>query len=162
MDGRDWERLDQLWHDVHRRVRTEVRRAVQEVLPGAAGGAGFGILALLARCPEMSPSELAHRMDVRSSTMTAHLDRLEELGWIERVPAEGRGARVAVRLTAAGREARERYVAVRRRVLGQFLAPLDGEDQARLLAMLSTVGSAMDRRSAGKSGDSSAGTAARP
>jgi DNA-binding MarR family transcriptional regulator len=142
MDAEELENLDQLWHEVQRAVRTEVGRALREAMPAAPGGRAFGIISLLRRHGPLSPSDLAHRTDVRTSTMTAHLDRLEELGWVRRDRIPGGGARVEVKMTPAGEEAFTRYLEIRRLVFLRFLDPLESDERIRLARTLDRVATA--------------------
>jgi DNA-binding MarR family transcriptional regulator len=65
----------------------------------------FDVLAALRRSGEpyqLSPGQLALETMVTSGTMTNRLDRLEELGWVNRHPDPTDGRSILVRLTGAG------------------------------------------------------------
>jgi DNA-binding MarR family transcriptional regulator len=65
----------------------------------------FDVLAALRRSGEpyqLSPGQLALETMVTSGTMTNRLDRLEELGWVNRHPDPSDGRSILVRLTHAG------------------------------------------------------------
>jgi DNA-binding MarR family transcriptional regulator len=130
-------RLDAALEEVRRRLRVRLRRELHAVGSEFVGG-GFQILAQLTRAGAQSPSELADALELRTSTMTAHLDRLEESGFVRRQPrpAGGGAARVEVRLTNAGETAYERYLETRRRVLREVLAGVDAADLRRLADVL--------------------------
>lgn len=126
-------RLDGALEEVRRRLRVRLRRELRR--RGEYVGGGFPILAQLAAAGPSSPSELADQLEVRTSTMAAHLDRLEEAGLIRRTPRDGGGGRVAVHITDGGAAALGRYVALRREVLREVLGPL-APDEVRRLAQL--------------------------
>ncbi len=128
-----WEMLDRDLEEFRRRLRVQVRRAVREVIGEGVGSPAFHIIEALTRRGPMSPSDLASALQVRTSTMTTHLDRLEDLGWVRREAAAPGTNRVRVLVTEAGLGAIERYVALRRGVLHDVLAPLPPE-QVRSLA----------------------------
>ncbi len=138
MDGERLQQLDQHWHDAHRQVRNRVRRMLRESLASPVGGAGYQILALVIGQGPLSPSDLANHMEIRTSTVAAHLDRLEEAGWLERRPAALGSARVSVVANEAGRRAYEQFLERRRAVLAEFLAPLS-DGQSRELAEILDV-----------------------
>jgi len=126
--------LDRDLEDLRRRLRTRLQR------DGASGGPhlgrGFHILAHLIEggSGAGSPTELADTSGVRTSTMAAHIDRLEEAGYVRRSPRDASG-RVEVRVTPEGRDAYRRYLEVRQSVLRDILAPL-APAQTRQLADL--------------------------
>jgi DNA-binding MarR family transcriptional regulator len=127
-------RLDGALEEVRRRLRVRLRRELRR--RGEYVGGGFPILAQLAGSGPSSPSELADQLEVRTSTMAAHLDRLEEAGYIRRAPRDGGGGRVAVHLTDAGAGALARYVALRREVLREVLAALAPDEVGGLARLL--------------------------
>lgn len=114
-------------------LSTRLRRRARELLGDAAGGASFHVLDVLARGQALSPSELAALREVRTSTMTVQLDRLEAAGWVQREPGcAGGTGRVVVTITPAGRAVLERYRVLRREVLEELLSPLAPEQVAHL------------------------------
>ncbi len=135
MDDAILPRLDGAFEEVRRRLRVRLRRELHA--GGDFVGGGFQILSQLSRTGALSPSELADGLEVRTSTMTAHLDRLEEAGFVRRQPrAGGGGARLEVHLTEAGRAAYARYLETRQRILREVLAGLEAEDLAHLSGLL--------------------------
>ncbi len=121
MDNKEVARLDDLLEKFRREWMTGVSQAAQDASGGRAGRGAFRVLEALVVGEGRSPSELADDVGVRSSTMTTHLDRLEEWGWAERHADPGHGARVRVTATDAGREAYQRFVAGRNAVLRHML-----------------------------------------
>ncbi|MDA8199873.1 MAG: MarR family transcriptional regulator [Thermaerobacter sp.] len=121
-------RLDDLLERFRREWMAGVRQAARDASGGRAGRGAFRVLEALVGRGERSPSELAEDVGVRTSTMTTHLDRLEEWGWAQRHADPGHGARVRVAATEQGRDAYQRFVAGRHAVLRHLLeaVPPDG------------------------------------
>lgn len=123
--------IDSDLEEFRRRLRVRVRRSLREALGDAVGGAAFRVVRELRQRGPMSPADLSALLEVRSSTMAAHLDRLEDLGWARRETLSGTN-RVRVVVTDAGSIALERYTAVRRAVLEEALRPLSHEQLSAL------------------------------
>ena len=123
LDATLLETLDADLEEFRRQLRVRLRRAVRNSLGRSVGSPAFRIIETLGSRGPLSPAELAAAMEVRTSTMAAHLDRLEELGWARRGPGRST-SRVLVRVTPAGRQACEQYRALRRAVLSTLLEPL--------------------------------------
>jgi len=87
---------------------------------------GFPLLERLVEQGPLSPTDLAGLLELRTSTIAAHIDRLEELGWARRESSGRKG--VLVSATDAGRAAHAQYLVVRRAVLAELLQPLAAED----------------------------------
>lgn len=110
-------------------------------------GAGFDVLATLRRSGEpflLSASALADATMVRRSSMTSRIDRLEQAGWVERVPDEDDGRGVGVRLTRAGRLVTDRAVAAHVENETRLLAPLPRGTVERLAKDLRQFLSALE------------------
>lgn len=137
MDDPILPRLDGALEELRRRLRVRLRRELH-ASGGEFVGGGYHILSHLARGGARSPSELADSLEVRTSTMAAHLDRLEEAGYVRRTPrgASGGAARVEVRLTPAGECAYARYLETRQRVLSEVFAGLGPSELAELADLL--------------------------
>jgi DNA-binding MarR family transcriptional regulator len=98
----------------------------------------FDVLAALRRAGapyELTPGSLLRRTLVTSGAMTNRLDRLEDAGFVQRLPDPVDRRGVLVRLTPAGKRRVDACLADLVGREWQFLAPLDAEDQ-RLLADL--------------------------
>ncbi|MFM5841878.1 MarR family winged helix-turn-helix transcriptional regulator [Aeromonas sanarellii] len=100
-------------------------------------GSDFDILATLRRAGEpLTPTALYQSAMLSSGAMTARLDKLAQRGLITRQAAPDDRRSLLVNLTDAGLalvdEAVERHLANERRLL----APLTGEEQAQLAALL--------------------------
>lgn len=140
---RDLEEFRQL---LRRRVRSAVRTALGDIV----GLPALHLVGVLSQNGPMSPSELAARLEIRTSTMTAHLDRLEELGWAARESGPVGPSRLRVVLTADGARAHERYVEARRRVVRDLLAPLAPEQMQDLARALRALVAAQNLASEGE------------
>lgn len=149
MDGREAliRRVDRAFDTWHWAVAGRLRRRVREVLGEPSGGAAFKLLALVAEEPR-SPSELAARLQVRTSTMTVQLDRLEDAGWVRREPV-GTAGRVRVVCTEAGRQALARYAGLRLEVWRELLEPFDDAAVDALGHALETTAERLTPRPAG-------------
>jgi DNA-binding MarR family transcriptional regulator len=157
----DWiDRLDGAWRREYRGLDTEplpplVRLArlallldafESEVLrPFALARSDYGVLAMLRRAGrpyELSPSALTNALDRSSGGMTKILKRLEEAGWVRRLPDpdDGRGSRVS--LTKAGLELQDRVFHAFLAASQDLLAPLSAaklrEADRSLRALLAT------------------------
>jgi DNA-binding MarR family transcriptional regulator len=99
----------------------------------------FDILATLRRvgpAGQLTPTQLARSIMLSSGGMTNRLDRLEKLGWIERLsdPADRRGTLVA--LTPDGREVIEAATESRFQEANDSLPTLGAQDRKTLARLL--------------------------
>ncbi len=132
----DVEMLDRNLETFRRRLRTRVRRALRETVGEGPGRGAFAVLeGLIAEGPA-APATLAARLEVRTSTMTAHIDRLAELGWARRESAVKGSNRIQVTVTEEGRNAYERYLAIRRQALGSLVEHLPAPERRTLARLL--------------------------
>ena len=109
---------------------------VADMLEGTGlSGAEFAVTSAIAIWPGITPTELARRLGMPATTLSALLNRLEEKGQVRRSrdPADGRRSILA--LTAKGARTRqrslERFPAWLRRVREE----LDGDPENVLEAM---------------------------
>ncbi len=117
-----------------------VARGFTEVFAAAGlSPTQFGVLALLAQDADLSQSDLARRVLVRTQSMGELMAGLLRRGLVERDGPGGRGRRAGWRLTEPGRHLLERTVPA----VHAFNAPaaigLDDDDAAALTRMLRTV-----------------------
>ena len=129
--------LDRILEEFRRRWRVRLRRATRDALGEGAGPQAFPLLEQIVAEGPLSPTELAQRLELRTSTIAAHIDRLEEIGWATRDGQGRKGVRVTA--TSAGEAAHRRYLALRRQLLGELVVALpegDVQNLARLLAQL--------------------------
>jgi DNA-binding MarR family transcriptional regulator len=100
----------------------------------------FDVLAQLSRQPEgMTPGELTRELLVTAGNVTGIVDRLEQLGLVQRrrVPEDRRAVRV--RLTARGRRLMERVLPRHRRQVQSLLAALAPVELSRLRDLLGVL-----------------------
>lgn len=132
--------LDRHAEELRRRYRVRLRRTTKQAFGDAVGPRTFPLLEQLVEHGPLSPTDLAQRLELRTSTIAAHIDRLEEMGWAARAAKGRRG--VLVSPTPAGRLAHDRFLVVRREALGDLLSPLAEDDLmslGRLLERLATA-----------------------
>jgi DNA-binding MarR family transcriptional regulator len=101
----------------------------------------FDVLAQLDREPEgMTAGQLTRELLVTAGNVTGIVDRLEQLGLVQRrrLPEDRRA--VQVRLTARGRRLMTRVLPAHRRQVQSLLAPLPPADLARLRDLLGRLG----------------------
>ncbi|WP_228990698.1 MarR family transcriptional regulator [Streptomyces sp. DH8] len=98
---------------------------------------------------------VCHRLASAPPTVTRMCDRLQAIGFLERLPCPDNGREIALRLTAAGREHLQRIRAQRDTVLHQAIANMSPGERgalalglAGLRAQLATA-RAEDRRTPG-------------
>jgi DNA-binding MarR family transcriptional regulator len=84
----------------------------------------------------LSATELARETDLSSGAMTNRIDRLEEQGWVERLPDENDRRSVIVRLTPAGEHAIDAAIQVRLDAADAGLHDLSKAERGRLAQLL--------------------------
>lgn len=91
-----------------------------------------------------SPSSLANAFQVTKGAMTNTLQRLEALGYVRVAedPADGRGK--IVRITRAGRAARDRALAAIAPEIGELLQQMKGAEFAAALPFLERLKTILD------------------
>jgi len=102
----------------------------------------FDVMATLRRAGSpytLSPTALYRSLMLTSGAMTNRLNRLEQKGWIERLPnlADRRG--MAVRLTDGGLTTLEDAVIIHLETQNAMLAGLRNHDRVHLAALLKTA-----------------------
>jgi len=103
---------------------------------------GFDVLAGLRRAGapyELSPGQLLQQTLVTSGTMTNRIDRLQELGFVERRPEPNDGRGILVRLTTAGRKVVDSALDDLLVSEENLLSKLSKEERLELAQMLCTV-----------------------
>ncbi|MCL6636971.1 MAG: MarR family transcriptional regulator [Alicyclobacillus sp.] len=147
--------LDAVEHlaDCLQAIQRHLRRNTKEQpnLPGLTR-VQWMILRHVERHPDCSVGQLADRLDVRPSTMSQMIDRLELAGWVQRCTDARDGRSRLVRLTAAGAAALRSQRDLRVQLLAEPFQQLNPEEQACLLSLLDKLVSRM-----GKGGSSHAG-----
>jgi MarR family transcriptional regulator, transcriptional regulator for hemolysin len=125
-------------HEVARLLR---RRFEQYTRAEALGltRAQCAVLAHLARQEGINQATLAQTMDIEPITLVRLLDRLEELGYVQRKPDPGDRRAYVLALTPKVRPMLERIYDLAGKVYDEALAGLSKADTARLLEQLSQM-----------------------
>ena len=89
-----------------------------------------------------NPGRLARHMGVAPSTMTAHIDRLERLGYVAR---SRNGRRAELRITPRGTEAMAATSVLDAARVGRMLGRLRRNDRLRAVEGLALLAAAADR-----------------
>ncbi|QNK83109.1 MarR family winged helix-turn-helix transcriptional regulator [Nakamurella sp. PAMC28650] len=97
----------------------------------------FGVLLQLQLHPDMSNNQIARSVLVTPQSMSELLESLESLGHVERDLPAGRGHRIAIRLTDAGRERLHQCSAAVARV--EESLGLSGQGREQLNELLASV-----------------------
>jgi DNA-binding MarR family transcriptional regulator len=113
-------------------VDDEIVRATEEVAEHGARAAAA--LVTLHAEPGLSIEQLRRALSLTHSGGARLVDRLAVEGLVERAPGFGR--RIALQLTAAGRELAERILTARGRAIEKALAPLDKAEKHHLGSLL--------------------------
>ncbi|MCY0901619.1 MAG: MarR family transcriptional regulator [Firmicutes bacterium] len=100
------------------------------------------ILRQLKRTEQCTIGQLADRMEVRPSTMSQMLDRLERERWVERVTSSEDSRVRLIRLTDSGRGFIRSVEGLWRDRLSPALAVLTPQEQATLVDLLARVAQA--------------------
>jgi DNA-binding MarR family transcriptional regulator len=93
-----------------------------------------------------SPGALARDLELSSGAVTSRLDRLESLGYLNRLPDPGDRRGVLVELTPEGRAAWESAIEVQGRKEAFFASALSKDEQVELNALLRKVLVALESR----------------
>jgi DNA-binding MarR family transcriptional regulator len=112
----------------------------------------FEVLAAVKRSPTGRPrmSELAEYLTLSRGGMTKLVDRLQQAGYLERIPCAEDRRSLQAELTPAGERMLEEMQAVYEAELEQHLSPLTGEEAELITAALAKVtGSTCDAERSG-------------
>jgi DNA-binding MarR family transcriptional regulator len=105
-----------------------------------------GVLRTLAAGPRRI-TELAAEEHVTQPAITLLVNRLEERGWLRRIPDPSDGRAVLVSLTSEGAEALERLRAEYRALLHEEMASLDDDEVETLASAVQILDRLIDRLS---------------
>ena len=108
------------------RLARELRRETQQ---HGITGRQATILWLVAKSPGVSPTTLAADEGISPPSLSAHVDRLERLGLLERIRDRNDRRRVGLELTPAGTTLLRRVRATRTAWLAERLARLGEHDR---------------------------------
>ena len=105
--------------------------------PHGISAAQFNVLNLLGATPEgQSQRELSDALVVDRSNITGLLDRMEEAGWVKRMPVPGDRRAHRVVLTVAGRKLWDEILPRYLEVVAQVTAGLKKAEMAASLGVL--------------------------
>lgn len=99
----------------------------------------FDVLATLRRSGApytLSPTQLLRAMTLSSGAMTNRIDRLEDLGFVERLPDPEDRRGVLIRLTDAGRDVADQAVGTRLADAARVIAHLTPDERETLATLL--------------------------
>lgn len=122
------------------RLTRHLERATEETFQRyGLGVGGFDVLAALRRSGKpyrLSPTELYNSLLISSGAMTNRIDRLEEIGLVERAPDPDDRRSVSVALTAKGRKMIDAAVAEHLAKEESLLSGLNVKEQKQLADLL--------------------------
>lgn len=95
---------------------------------------------------EATPGRLARAFQVSKGAMTNTLKRLDEKGFVTVMPDPASGRRKLVRITPAGRAARDESIAAMFPVLAEFTGTFDPGEVAAMLPRLAEIRQWLDER----------------
>lgn len=121
--------LDRLSHSLTRSFESALA-------PFGLRSSHLGVLSAITRFGATSQSQLAAYLGLERQQMVHLVDRLEELGFVERRPAPEDRRRSRVAITAAGRRVRERAVIAAREHEAKAFAVLSPAEQRELSGLL--------------------------
>jgi DNA-binding MarR family transcriptional regulator len=108
------------------RLGRHLRREIADL---GVTGIQVSLLAAVRVAPGVGPSDLAGREGLTAATLTAHIDRLEAAGFVERARGEGGDRRrVGLRITPAGSDLLDIVRSRRTAWLAERLATLTTEE----------------------------------
>ncbi|HEY2789006.1 MAG TPA: MarR family transcriptional regulator [Gaiellales bacterium] len=96
-----------------------------------------------------TPGKLARRMELSSGAMTNRLDRLEQAGYVRRLPDPDDRRGVVVELTDHGRETYRGTVGVQAKKEALMAAALSSREQTQLNSLLRRLMLELERREQG-------------
>ena len=107
--------------------------AATDTATGITGAAPAALVAVAAD-PDMTIDDLRRALGLTHPGAVRLVDRLEGCGWLERRP--GRGRRIHLRLTTAGRRTHQRLLNARSEALTALTAPLNPGDLEKLAELI--------------------------
>lgn len=115
------------------RLARELRR---ETLQHGITARQATLLLLVSRSPGISPTDVAADEGISPPSLSAHVDRLERLGLLERIRDQDDRRRVGLRLTPEGTALLRRVRAARTAWLAERVARLDDDDREHIARAL--------------------------
>lgn len=122
------------------RLTRHLERSIDETFQRhGLGVGGFDVLAALRRSGKpyrLSPTELYNSLLISSGAMTNRIDRLEELGLVERAPDPHDRRSVSVALTSKGRQVIDKALSDHIAKEHDLLSGLTPKEQKQLAGLL--------------------------
>jgi DNA-binding MarR family transcriptional regulator len=113
-------------------------------LPGGITPSRVFVFRLLSENKTLTPSDLAHRLNVSRATVTGMLNRLEAKGLIERVRAGSDRRVVQIQATPKAQRLMQKFRDEWRSSTEKALAPLTDGQLRTLVGLLATIGPPSD------------------
>ncbi len=141
-DGKSWTGQKQPDSDADNISRQEylaelMDHAAHYIRRGLSSRGSQGkILRILDRDGSMTQQQLQSRLDIKSSSMSEILTKLETSGFIVRKRDETDRRRCIIEITDAGREDQKEHAIARRRQMTSLYDGLDEEDQEEMIRIL--------------------------
>jgi DNA-binding MarR family transcriptional regulator len=123
-------------------IRAEIVLGIEQSLVEAGVELNFSQFLALKRLGEngpMAPGELARCLNYNPGALTRLLDKLEHLGYLQRVPDPNDRRALRLELTASGAKIRARMLACGDAAAGRAFADITRTEQRALHHMLSRV-----------------------
>lgn len=108
----------------------------KELAPLDLTAAQYVVIATLANCTDVSAGELCKRVSYDPGAMTRMIDRLEQSGFVRRVPCARDRRSIRLELTPNGREVYPKLLARVVEVLNHFLRGFTKAEAAQLTDFL--------------------------
>lgn len=89
--------------------------------------------------PDCGPTDIARHFGVANTTLTSAADRLVKRGLLDRSRPEGDRRAVALRLSEAGKERVNAFMAAHREMYRSLLAPLSTDDRDHLIRIMTKI-----------------------
>lgn len=123
-------------------LHTELVLGIERALVGAGIELNFSQFLALRRLGEhgpMAPGELARSLDYSAGALTRLLDKLEHLGYLQRVPDPNDRRALRLELTPAGRAVHTRMMACGTAAAERTFAKISGTERLQLRDVLLRV-----------------------
>jgi DNA-binding MarR family transcriptional regulator len=123
-------------------IRGEIVLALEQALAATGVDLNFTQFLALKRLGEagpMAPSELARTLNYNPGALTRLLDKLEQSGYLERVPDPTDRRALRLELTASGRAVRQRMLACGNAAAERAFADITRAERRQLRGVLTRV-----------------------
>jgi DNA-binding MarR family transcriptional regulator len=134
----------ELYTELHRLGRQLFRVSHREWHEHGHYRGQYRLLRLIMENDGVMQRDLAEEMDMRPSSMTELLARMEQMGLVRREPDEKDQRVVRVSLTDAGRAMAEEATGATDDLVGEMFKGMTGEEVASMLALTRKLGDNLD------------------